>query len=390
MTDHLVIRGGAYRVNWYHDLKKDFYSDDMSIDLDIYRPLHKLWEIQGGGSLTPGLVSLSAGFHDVWGIDSNGNIMCQEIDGHPVNWKRITKNLSEVKKLAMGRFYTWALTTDNRVMKTELPLGWSANNCTDWIDVTSGHPMKDLDLNMSRVWAVDTDGKVFFRDLSAKRDWEVVPGELASITADDEFIWGFTNDQKIVRMSAQTMQKWDTIPNPFELTKIEAGATEIWGINDQDEVYRINSSGDGNWQLVTTGYNNMSVGYEQVWLSDDEGNMYHYALKGFESTTSFARDTTGLFPTAIDQLKSHELEVEAFPNPFGKSFRIMIQSDEFVKSEISLFDLNGHKLLSQIYAVKPGPNFFEMNNLFNFHQGIYILNVSTGDCIKRIKLVKQN
>ena len=383
--------GGAYRVNWYNDLDKDFLLANMEIGLDIYRPFHQLGDIQNGGSLSPGLTSFSAGQHDVWGIDANGKIMCQEIDGHPVNWRKINNDLAKVRKLAVGRYYTWALTDDNKVMKAELPSGWSTNNCTGWSDVTSNHPMKDLDLSMNRVWAVDFEGKIFYRDLSGSKDWTAVPGKITSITADDEFVWGFTDKNKFVRMSTQSKTKWDTIPNPHNLIKIDAGATEVWGVNEKNEVYRINSSGDGDWQLVTTGYNNVSVGYEQVWLSDANGNMFRYALKGFEDLTAFARDTTNLFAVDARVIRNVEkLDIQVFPNPFNADLKISLQASEKNVAYINVYDVNGKQQLQHTFAVVVGNNSFVLNNAGELKAGVYILSVRIADKTKKIKLVKTN
>ena len=383
--------GGAYRVDWYKDLKKDFYTADMGIDLDIYRPLHQINEIQNGGSLSSEFVNFSAGLQDVWGFDSEGIIQCQEVDGHPIKWQQLNKSLPGVTKLVVGRYYAWALTSNKKVMKAELPKGWSTNNCTDWEDVTDAHSMTDIDLNMSRVWAVDNVGKVYYRDLSAKMDWKNVPGELKSITADDEFVWGFATNDSIVCMSTQSKAVWDTISNPYQLTKIEAGATEVWGVNKQKEVYRINSAGDGDWEFVANGYTNVSVGYEQVWLSDDSGNMFRYALNGFEPFTCFENDTTDLFPTEVKQLpKAPKLNIQVYPNPFINSVKLTIRSGKSEEADVNLFDLNGREYLQQNIELNIGDNDFSFEGLKYLHPGIYIMAVSVAGKTERIKLVKMD
>ena len=380
--------GGAYRVNWYKDLEKDYYSVDMGINLDIYRPLHQLTEPNEGGALSSEIVQISAGQFDVWAIDAEGKVMCQEVDGHPVNWRKISSDLPNVKKLALGRYHAWALTNDNKVMKTELPRGWDANNCTGWADITGSKPMADLDLNMSMVWAVDGEGKVYYRDFSAKKDWQNVPGKIKSITADDEFIWGFAFNDSVVRMSTQSRAQWDTIPNPYHLTSLEAGATEVWGTNEQNEVYRINSSGEGEWEFVTTGFNHVSVGYEQVWMSDEEGRMFRYDLKGFEDITTFARDTSDLLPTAVIPQKRHETQLEVYPNPFNEKLNLHFISDNAGAVRVALYDLNGRIIIQELIKEHVGHNFIELNDIGDLNPGIYILEVTGNGFPRRMKLLK--
>lgn len=379
--------GGAYRVGWYNDLKKDFYSANMEVNLDIYRPLHQLVNFQNGGTVNPSFDNFSAGFNDVWGFDADGNIFCQEIDGNPVNWLKISKELKSVKKLALGRYYAWGLTTDNKVMKTELPIGWATNNCTGWSDITGSKPMKDIDLNMSTAWGIDVDGKVYYRDLAAKRDWVTVPGKLSTITADDEFIWGFAGNNKLVRMSVQSKTNWDTIANPHQLTKIEAGATEVWGVNAKNEVYRINSSGEGLWQLVATGYINVSVGYEYAWLADDSGNLFKYDLKGFENFTSFASGQAVDFPSSAKPLQQ-QITIQAWPNPFSNSLNISIDAENDDQAEISIFDLSGRRLKSGSFQVVEGPNSIRLDNTGSLKAGVYLLVVTVNEKQERVKIVK--
>lgn len=385
--------GGAYRVNWYKNLDKDFWDADLSIDLDIYRPLHKISEIQEEGTPGSAFTNFSTGFFDIWGFDASGKISCHEADGTPVNWKAIRNPLTKIKKLALARYHAWALTSDNKVMRCELPLGWDTNSSTAWTDVTGNRPMKDLDLNMSSVWAVDNSGHVFYRDLSAKRDWTSVPGNLASVTADDEWVWGFTPSNKIVRMSSESKSKWDTISNPFQLTKIDAGSSEVWGVNANHEVYRIPSSGEGSWQMVATGFTNVSVGYEYVWLSDANGKMYKYDIKGFDNKTSFPVDTSDLKPIATDVknlIAPEKFPVKISPNPFVRNFQVQVFSNKTGEIKLSLLNLNGNILQEQTSNLKPGENYVSFDKLESFTPGIYILMITGYQTRETFKVVKIN
>lgn len=378
--------GGAYRVNWYQNIKQDYWSSNKEINLDIYRPLHRLSTLQNTGNPGASFKDFSAGFYDVWGFNSSGKIYCQEIDGIPVKWTTINNQLTTVKKLSLGKNHAWALTTNNTVMRTELPTGWQTQNCTGWVDVTSNQPMKDIDLNMSMVWGVDSFGKVYYRNLSSSIPWTNVQGLLSSITADDEWIWGFTPKGKIVRMSAESKIKWDTIPNPYNLIKIEAGASEVWGINAKNEVYRISSSGEGKWQFVTSGFINVSVGYEYVWLSDSQGNMYKYDLKGFENIAGFGSQDS-IYTAAIPCF-SKVLSVKVSPNPFVDILQVEILSNINDNVNIILYDLNGCKEYSQNENLHSGTNEIVINNLNKLKSGVYLLAIMSDNFNKKIKIVK--
>ncbi|MDP4238196.1 MAG: DUF5010 domain-containing protein [Bacteroidota bacterium] len=381
--------GGAYRVNWYKDLDKNIYDANLAIDLDIYRPLHKLSALQSVGTPGTAFNDFSVGFYDIWGYDASGKISCHEADGVPVSWKVIRNPLTKVRKLALSRYNAWALTTDNKVMKCELPSGWDTNNATAWLDVTGTQPMKDLDLNMTTAWGLDDKGNVFYRDLSAKNPWTSVPGNVSSITADDEFLWGFTSSDSIVRMSTQSKTKWDTIPNPYKITKIDAGGCEVWGVNATNDVYRINSSGEGSWQWVANGYTNVSVGYEYVWLSDAKGNMYKYDIKGFENKTSFPSDTSNLLPITTEVRNINEdLALRISPNPFSNYLRIDIPSDKQDEVLLTLFDMSGKLLLKQNSALEAGNNILSLNQVGKLNQGVYLLIITKHQKQRTYKVVK--
>jgi hypothetical protein len=378
--------GGAYRVNWYQNIKQDYWSSNKEIDLDIYRPLHRLSTLQNTGNPGTSFKDFSAGFNDVWGFNTSGKIYCQEIDGSPIKWSTINNQLTTVKKLSLGKNHAWALTTNNAVMRTELPTGWQTQNCTGWVDITSGQPMKDIDLNMSMAWGVDSSGKVYYRNLSASLPWTNVPGYLSSITADDEWIWGFTPQSKIVRMSSESKQKWDTVPNPYNLTKIEAGACEVWGINAKNELYRINSSGDGKWKFVASGFVNVSVGYEYVWLSDSQGNMYKYSIKGFENGTVFG--IKDIVYTAVQPCFSKATSVKVSPNPFYDCLHVEISSNINDNVNIMLYDLNGRQEYSQNVTLHSGTNKIEIKNSYTLSNGVYLLVIKSDNLNKKIKIVK--
>lgn len=365
--------GGAYRVHWYQG---------TDVDLDIYRPLHKLVNISSVGKLSTTLINFSVGFQDFWGFNTNGDIYCHEVDGIPVNWKSIFKPLL-VKDLSVGRYYAWAITKDNKVMKTELPYGWSAPNPSDWVDVTSSKSMKDIDLNLKEVWGINTDGEVFYRDLDGNNNWTLVNGKLASISVDDNFVWGFNLSGDLVRISTYSKTNWKTISNPYKLTKIEAGGGEVWGVNAKQEVYRMDVSGDGIWEYVAMGVN-VGVGFEFAWILDTSGNFQKYKLEGFDSKSSFSN------PNGLSVNDFHFIEkvgVSLFPNPSTSTINIKITGYTGSNVVLNLYDVSGKKMtdsLSFIYHEGDVCQFQIGNKLAS---GLYIVEVTGINLKKDVKLL---
>ena len=303
--------GGAYRYEWHHGKESD---------LDIYRPLHNILDLckQGTASWpsTAHVTNFTAGFNDVWQSTSVGNIVCKPIHGEDPSSSFLPidkKPSGSLKKLALGKYYAWAITDvsgNNKVYRTELQPGAACNQAYGWVDVTNGQPMADLDLNMREVWGIDAEGAVYYRNLHGEvrldggtkqqTNWIKVGDDnirLKSITADDKFVWGFTTDGKLVRMSSESKKGFLEVGNPYNLTKIDAGGGEVWGVNEDKEIYRINSSGAGEWERVLTNgvipddkAENVSVGYEYVWIQgvpvttgrSKSSTYYRAILDGFQ------------------------------------------------------------------------------------------------------------
>lgn len=294
--------------------------------MDIYRPLHNILDLckQGTASWpsTAHVTNFTAGFNDVWQSTSVGNIVCKPIHGEDPSSSFLPidkKPSGSLKKLALGKYYAWAITDvsgNNKVYRTELQPGAACNQAYGWVDVTNGQPMADLDLNMREVWGIDAEGAVYYRNLHGEvrldggtkqqTNWTKVGDDnirLKSITADDKFVWGFTTDGKLVRMSSESKKGFLEVGNPYNLTKIDAGGGEVWGVNEDKEIYRINSSGAGEWERILTNgiipddkAENVSVGYEYVWIQgipvttgrSKSSTYYRAILDGFQGKSVYA------------------------------------------------------------------------------------------------------
>ena len=404
--------GGAYRYEWHHGKESD---------LDIYRPLHNILDLckQGTASWpsTAHVTNFTAGFNDVWQSTSVGNIVCKPIHGEDPSSLPIDKKPSgSLKKLALGKYYAWAITDvsgNNKVYRTELQPGAACNQAYGWVDVTNGQPMADLDLNMREVWGIDAEGAVYYRNLHGEvrldggtkqqTNWTKVGDDnirLKSITADDKFVWGFTTDGKLVRMSSESKKGFLEVGNPYNLTKIDAGGGEVWGVNEDKEIYRINSSGAGEWERILTNgiipddkAENVSVGYEYVWIQgipvttgrSKSSTYYRAILDGFQgkSIYALAGSSTG---TGVD-ITNAETKVSAFPNPFTDFVRVDVSAFVAEPAQVALYDMKGNLVMSRMEQLQEGQNRITLNTS-SLNNGVYILKVISEHSKAIIKLVK--
>lgn len=387
-------RGGAYRVNWYQDLDNDFWHSNKEINLSIYRPLHKIGELVNQGEASPAsrpIVDFAVGQKDVWAFRETGAATTHQIDGHPANnWTRaIGLDNKVVKKLGLGGSYAWMIDPDNKLWRSELETGRASDQLNGWRDISRGiASFLDIDLSLKDGWAVDTQGNVYYSDLHGKFPWIPVPGnKLKSICADDQCAWGFTMDtNELVRISSESRQHWDTIPNPHRLTKISAASGEVWGVNAENKVYRINSSGDGEWQFVFDGFTNVGVGLEYVWLTGTNGEFYNCKISGFETASVFPGQ--GGAPSTLPGIKDdNKNTINVYPTRFTDKIQLDIIASHPQEATITINGINGELVLSQKETLQQGVNVLSITDVVSLPQGFYVLSVKT-NVMNTFKIIK--
>jgi len=272
--------GGDFRYHWHTDGEPD---------LDIYRPLHRIMDKLNVGPATGGTVlQLSVGIQDVWARTSNNEIHCNEVDGIGDNagWRKLLQS-KNTKDIALGYRYGWIIGADNKVYYARTPQVWPTNNATSFVDVTTAENIVDLDIAITKVWGIDDNNNVYYRDLDAANGWVKKEGKLTSITVDETHICGFAPNGKIAISRATDSSVWDTIPNPYNVTKLDAGSGELWGVTADGKVYRTSVSGASEWQLVDTGFALVSVNQGRAWGLGTDGNTYMWKLYGFEDKIKY-------------------------------------------------------------------------------------------------------
>jgi hypothetical protein len=387
-------RGGAYRVNWYQDLDKDVWHSNKEINLSIYRPFHKIGVlVYQGNPSSRTITGFAVGQKDVWAVREDGALHAHQIDGKPANnWTRFFKGDGRnTKKIALGGSYAWMIDDNNKLFRSELETGRSSDQLNGWRSIDRGiSSFLDIDLSLKDGWAVDIQGNVYYSDLHGKHPWIQVSGnKLKSICADDQCAWGFTMDtNELVRISSESRQHWDTIPNPHQLTKISAAAGEVWGVNAENKVYRINSSGDGEWQLVFEGFTNVGVGLEYVWLIDTNGDFYNCKISGFETASVFPGQSDA--PSALPEIKDNEKNnVNVYPTRFTDKIQIDIIVSHPQEAIITINGINGELVLLQREMLQQGMNTLSITDVASLPQGFYVLSVKT-NTINTFKIIKIN
>ncbi|GHT45915.1 hypothetical protein FACS189440_02830 [Bacteroidia bacterium] len=381
--------GGAYRLDWYKasEWGKDYWDANLEADLDIFRPLHQLSAIERHtGSIASKANKIEAGLKDVWVLaGKNNSVYCNELDGYPVaRWDMATSN-NYLKDLTLGGFSAWGITTTGMVVRSALPNGQKSNRNDSWQLVAGDMNIVDIDANNAMIWAVDDNANIYYRNFAATRPWVKIEGKLTSIAVDELFGWGFAPDGSIKRFDLQNRTNWKTIPNPHALTHLSVNCEEVWGVNANQEVYRMSSSGYGHWELVATGYADVSVGTNFVWFLDADGNPYKCRLTSFTDYSAFTPAGDTKITEAATAVSS-----TVYPNPFVNHLTLKITSHQDEKVNLSLVSIDGKVVYRNTIAIPMGITDLDLGaECKGIHPGIYLLSIEKPDGKDVIKIVKQ-
>jgi fibronectin type 3 domain-containing protein len=251
--------GGSYRREWY-----------SASNLDVYRPVHNVmpWTTKDGG---PGnLVSIDAGFFDVWALDSSGVIWGRRITGNPDVWTKVTPPAPQpFSVISVGKAWTWGVTTSGAVYYAHLESGAAHYINQGWNSVSG--TMVHVDVGESEVWATNAAGNIYRRPLDGSTgSWTQVSGTMQKVWVGDAFVWGINGGQLYYSLIATppstTPISWVSVSNPNNLVQLDVGSDEVWGINASGNVYRKSASNAGSWEAVPgASLSKISVGENYVW-----------------------------------------------------------------------------------------------------------------------------
>jgi len=254
--------GGTYRNQWY-----------TNTGLDVYEPLHNMNPWATHSTEAPGtLVSLSAGFFDVWALDNVGQIWDHGIaDGTTANtWKTVGMNgIPKFTQLALGKHDVWAL-NGTTVYTAELPYSFPSTGHTTWTAVSG--TMIQLSVDEAEVWAVDASGLLYNQPVNALQNpggtWSQVAGPGPALNSvyvggNSKLVWAMSGSN--IYYTTKANISWTSVPNPYNLTSLSVGSQEVWGVNAAGNVYRRSISGIGNWVAVAGSFSQIAVGENYAW-----------------------------------------------------------------------------------------------------------------------------
>jgi hypothetical protein len=271
--------GGSYRRQWY-----------STTGLDVYRPLHNLSAWTNKSSAPGNLVELSAGYFDVWALDSAGHVWAHVIsDGAPDTWTSVGMNgIPKFTSLSVGKHHAWAI-NGTSVYTCKLPYGSATQNHTTWA-LASGN-MVQLSVNAADVWALDAGGLIYRRrvnEVDAPGDvWTQVPGPaMNKICTGGNFIWGISGTN--IYYSLTTNVSWTQVSNPGNITQLSVGSEEVWGVNAAGNVFRRSASGAGGWDAVDGNLTKIAAGENYAW--------------GLSGPVPYSRRLTGFLGYAVPTL----------------------------------------------------------------------------------------
>jgi hypothetical protein len=81
--------------------------------------------------------------------------------------------------------------------------------------------------------------------------------------------------------------------------------------------------------------------------------------------------------------------IMAFPNPFTRSLRVVIDSEKNERAMISLMDVQGQQLKQMPVQLVPGSNTVLLDGLDQFPSGNYFLRISSSNGTKTLKVMRQ-
>jgi len=81
--------------------------------------------------------------------------------------------------------------------------------------------------------------------------------------------------------------------------------------------------------------------------------------------------------------------VMAFPNPFTRSLRVVIDSEKKERATLVLMDVQGRPLKQMAVQLVPGSNTVSFDGLDQLSSGNYFLRINSGNEVKTLKLLRQ-
>lgn len=161
-----------------------------------------------------------------------------------------------------------------------------------------------------------------------------------------------------------------------------------WKVENEKNVvrYDIESSTDGIH--FTQAGQVLAAGRDSYSYSDPTqypASIVYYRLKTVDrdGAISYSR-------IVIIKEETEDYSLTAMPNPFTSTFKLVLNSPVQGVATLSLFGMDGRKLLQDRRNMEKGKNKIEIKESHKLSVGTYLLQLRIGNRIESIKVVKTN
>ncbi|MBI2603729.1 MAG: hypothetical protein HYW48_11820 [Deltaproteobacteria bacterium] len=231
--------------------------------LDQNRPYQRTGVVGGGSSpyisgggwaerSTPpnGLIYVESGNTGLWGIEKETNkLYLRKSDG---TWE--LKTPLNLRKIFAGPYGVWALDDEGKAFfRKGKGVVAAAQNQGVWIKIGETPLFKQISVGDFGVWAISKENTIYFRSGAVKEtdttqalegnSWTQIRGQLSYISSSSRGIFGVDSEKRIFfRYGASEADpqagSWIemTPPAKLNLVAVEASNSRIWGINDNHKL----------------------------------------------------------------------------------------------------------------------------------------------------------
>jgi hypothetical protein len=176
----------------------------------------------------------------------------------------------------------------------------------------------------------------------------------------------------------------------YSIPNLPAGTTVSWHTGTPaTDANRMTDQEAQNVSVSGTYYAAINISGAGCYSATIPVNVTIVACSGAAVTTSSSLVETG----NVVQLKSVDQpaarSIMAFPNPFTRSLRVVIDSEKKERATITLTDLQGRQLKQMPVQLMPGSNTVLLDGLDQFPSGNYFLRINSDKGMKTLKVVRQ-
>jgi photosystem II stability/assembly factor-like uncharacterized protein len=243
-------------------------------------------------------------------------------------------------------------------------------------------------LSETEGWAVGTSGRVLkYNGTNWSNQSTPASADLNSVhffNSSNGFMVG--KNSKIYYYNGSS---WSEHGNSLPTTSYNISSVHFL---NQNEAYATAIPGFGGGGIILRYNGNVwSIDYEYTGMATElfYGVNFSPQGKGFAVGAGGIIRTRNSATANISAIEDSRNETAVYPNPFKNELNISLNLNNFETGNVVLFDIRGKQVFSQKFENtldNSNIHLFELDNLPN---GVYFLNISSGDFFKTHKIVKK-